>query len=297
METWQIDHINSHLPKLLANTICSNTFLATLQSKQILSSEDNDLIQSEKARIDKASLLYKIILTRKNSYDILLSALIETKQSGAHFILNASFVEFNRIIDLEYQKEKRLGKTSGNGDFVFYAGKFGNRHTAVRRERYLANSESATTRIKQEITLLTKLDCQKNIVRYFTCKIDEDLQHILLVFELCSSTLENLICGENQQLPKHSKISILKQLTSALRFLHSQNLIYLNIRPSSILISNDLPCKLRPKFSNFRSATYSSPDGISNVASEILWKNRDWLPGSIQLSLSDNLKEINVVSA
>lgn len=295
METWQNKHINTHLPKLLKFTNCDDLFLAILQSKDILSSADTERIKIEKTWDEKASLLYKIIVTRTNSYNILLSALVETKQSGAHSILSTKFMEFHQIGNLEFNKEKRLGGISGSGDFKYYEGKFSNRDIAIRRERCTWNSEYATSRLKREIELLTKLDYQENILRYFTCKIDDDLEHVLLVFELFNSTLEDYVRDKTQKQDEATKKSILKQLTSALCFIHGNKIIYLNLRHSSILISEVFPSKLRIKFSNFSSAV-DSPAGISNVIPETLMKNKDWLPGDIQQSMSDTSNEICVVS-
>lgn len=295
MEAWQLNHIKNNLPQLLANTDCNVSLISILESKDVLSKQESELIQSKQTKYEKAKCLFKIIETRNNSYKILLSALDETKQSGAHLILNANFIKFNQFGNLEYQKEKRLGRISGCGEFVYYKGKFSNRKTAIRKECYTGDTEYATSRIKREIDLLTKLDCQENILRYFTCKFDDDLRHLLIVFERCSTTLEIYVRQRKDELDKAKKTSILQQLTSALCFLQFKNIIYLNLRPSSILISEDLPNNPRPKFSNFSSA-FRSADGKGNVLANTLEKNKDWLPGNIQSSIPKRLKEVNVVS-
>lgn len=296
MEKWQKNHIESHLPELLDNTDCNDSLLSFLKSRNILSSEDIQRIKTTSVQHERATRLYEVLETRTDAFIVLSQALVKTKQSGAYLILNSkNFAKVNLIGNLKVTREKRLGRISITEDLEFFEGRFGTRDIAIRREDYPKILIEDTSSIEKEISFLTQLDCHKNVLRFFTSKIDDDLTHILLVFELCSCTLDEYLRDENKQLTECLKKSILKQLTSGLEFLHNRNTIYLNLRPTSILISEDLPCKVRPKFSNFSSAVEVSVKGKISINSERLSKNTHWLPGNILFGISEDQKHIDVV--
>ncbi|CAL8070680.1 unnamed protein product [Orchesella dallaii] len=112
MEDWQKTRITRNLPTLIENTKCNVMLLARLQAKDLLSDHDCEVLVSIPTDLDRSKKLYDIILTRCGAYDILLTALKDTRQSGAYEILKKKTKDNDNRSLVEPMQELALGKNT-----------------------------------------------------------------------------------------------------------------------------------------------------------------------------------------
>ncbi|CAL8128746.1 unnamed protein product [Orchesella dallaii] len=87
MEEHEKNHILDNLDTLVRTTFCRSIFMAQLVANGVLGLDDIHIIDSIPNDLQKSLTFYKLIVTRENSYGLLLEALNETSQSGAAQVL------------------------------------------------------------------------------------------------------------------------------------------------------------------------------------------------------------------
>ena len=100
-------------------------------------------------------------------------------------------------------------------------------------------------RILREIRLLKFLN-HENIIQIkdlFPAVSVRSLESIYVVTEFMSSDLMQIIHSQNP-LPEEQVIFILMQILSALKYLHSANILHRDLKPSNILINEDWEIKI-----------------------------------------------------
>jgi serine/threonine-protein kinase/endoribonuclease IRE1 len=158
---------------------------------------------------------------------------------------------------------------------VTYLGKYQGRVAAVKR---VPNGESPWL---HEIEDSIAVDIHPNIIRLFGWEEDKP-DSILVASELCSCSLRDIVSytgsaadalALRNELWRNS-FRILRQLLSAISFIHSMGFMHLNLRPSNVLIPRQTPgTDFRVALSDMghlvRDPT-AFPDNLSYSAPEIL---------------------------
>ncbi|CAL8147150.1 unnamed protein product [Orchesella dallaii] len=90
MNQWEREIILANLPELISFTRCNSTLLSILTASQILSKEDEAVLEAKlksDGSITQTKFLYEITISRKGGFHALMTALDETSQTGALKIL------------------------------------------------------------------------------------------------------------------------------------------------------------------------------------------------------------------
>ena len=119
-----------------------------------------------------------------------------------------------------------------NGTIVF-KGTLDGRQVAVKRMQ-----SAFYDRANKEIDLLIKSDGHPNVVRYFAKEESHDF--VYLALELCETTLdrasEMLEPGQPEVACTAMNTLFLKELTDAVRHLHSLKILHCDIKPQNVLV-------------------------------------------------------------
>ncbi|CAL8070108.1 unnamed protein product [Orchesella dallaii] len=272
MEEWERKLIRENLPELIYLTDCHTGLISRLEKNEILAKDDVEKLSlAWKTPGEKAKELYDIIITRKNGFEHLVNALEQTKQSGVLDILSLGThgSTGNPCIDviraISYDENAVLGRGSFG---IVVKGKFGDQPVAVKLVH--SNFFMGNQQILNEVKFLQACDAHENVVRYFGTKVTGNI--ILIVLELCDMSLGDWVAGKNgNQVMKPTEV--LKQVTTGLAWLHSQNIVHRDLKPENILLiinSN------RVKLADF-GLSRRVLDGNSFVATN---NTSPWLDGS-----------------
>ena len=159
----------------------------------------------------------------------------------------------------------------GGHGTVVYRGKLDGRNVAVKRmlKTYHASAD-------REISLLIESDGHSNVVRYFLKEVRGDF--VYLALELCEMSLNDLImvlgkrqllkhwvrkngkednsCEENKKISPATK-SLLLQIASGVRHIHSLRIVHRDLKPQNILLAQCSHCEMEDKVV-----------GVANTSSE-----------------------------
>ena len=115
----------------------------------------------------------------------------------------------------------------------------------------------------KEVQILSYISAHTNcpnIVRYFTSWLEDSKIHI--VTELCSQSLEVVTNLMSPRPSEHSLRKLLKHISKALKYLHKNDLVHLDIKPENIVIDSEGKYKL----CDFGLATHlNSEEEISEI--------------------------------
>ncbi|ODN01598.1 hypothetical protein Ocin01_05100 [Orchesella cincta] len=95
MDSWQRQIIMKQLDKLVEETDCNDLLLAKLYP--VFSKCDVDTLKARRSSMSGISasfMLYEMLVTRTNGYEILKKALEETKQTGVLALITSGETDF-----------------------------------------------------------------------------------------------------------------------------------------------------------------------------------------------------------
>ncbi|CAL8136290.1 unnamed protein product [Orchesella dallaii] len=233
---------------LIDHTDFNTTLRVHLKTTDALSDDDSEQLKTMANARAQAESLYEILMKKLDGFKNLVEGLKKSKQSGALHILtkeciNRQGIGLDDISSVTYNSNEILGR--GSQKTVVYRGKFGSRDVAVNRKPISMFCEDAIQNISREINFLQQCDGHENIVRFFGSQLDVSLSSILIVLELCESTLTQWMTNRSIQL---SHLEILKQITVGVEWIHSNKAVHMDLKPDNILIH---PKLLKAKLSNF----------------------------------------------
>ncbi|XP_052233835.1 membrane-associated tyrosine- and threonine-specific cdc2-inhibitory kinase-like isoform X2 [Dreissena polymorpha] len=112
---------------------------------------------------------------------------------------------------------------------------------AVKKSRDRFRGESDRRRKLEEVAKQEKLPQHPNCVRIY--KAWEERLHLYLLVELCKTSLSNY-AEAHHDIPESVIWDFLVDLLQAVKHLHDNNLVHMDIKPDNIFISHDGICKL-----------------------------------------------------
>jgi len=162
-------------------------------------------------------------------------------------------IDYNKIkfVRDNYKNIKKLG----DGAFgIVYLGNYNNEQVAIKELKPERLSEAAIAEFKKEAMIMCNLK-HPNIVRsYGICTERESIEnppavekYICIVMEYATNgSLGNIIDNHAYKFSITEIIKILKQLASALKFLHEPpiSIIHRDLKPTNILFDNEKNVKL-----------------------------------------------------
>ena len=119
--------------------------------------------------------------------------------------------------ELSYEFKKLIG--SGSSGTKVYEGLFKGNRVAVKKM-----DENYEEYIKREVSMLTMLgDKHENIVNYFCTETMDE--YFFIALEICDLDCSKYFHSNNDQLRKEIPvISVLRQTTEGIQFLHDNNI-------------------------------------------------------------------------
>ncbi|XP_046634052.1 serine/threonine-protein kinase/endoribonuclease IRE1-like isoform X2 [Daphnia pulicaria] len=184
--------------------------------------------------------------------------------------------------EIRFCRKDIIGR-GGNG--VVFRGSFSGQNVAVKRIQLIDANYELNSR---ELLNLRQLK-HDNIVEFIHVEDNDDFRFI--VFELCYANLREYCkpVYTGQVLSDESdQLKVLLQLTQALEYIHSKDIIHRDIKPENILVSNKDSVKMKwadfghSKLTNERGSTSMSGRRGTKawLAKEIIpFFNRDELGG------------------
>ncbi|EAN86563.1 protein kinase, putative [Trypanosoma cruzi] len=147
--------------------------------------------------------------------------------------------ERERILTLRQDSPWTKGKLLGRGSFgaVYEAmsdltgGKM-----AVKMFYFSADCDESINKLLNEIRIMCSLN-HPNIVHYFHCERKEN--NINLFMELCDASLGEIIIGRKPVPPTLTVVQILRQVLTALTYLHTRGVAHRDVKPQNILLKGD----------------------------------------------------------
>ncbi|ODM89503.1 Serine/threonine-protein kinase/endoribonuclease IRE1 [Orchesella cincta] len=240
-------------------------------SSGIISEEEVDNLKSLKDNIKQAYDLYSILCKRENSFENLLEALHQTRQSGALAILRNGVnrrLRSDTVDDLKsikYDKKSVLGE--GSLQTLVYKGEFGGRTVAVKRVKTDSFGGNGKL-IDNEIEVLKACDRHENIVQCFGSK--NELNAVLIILEMCDMTLKEWVARKDIEI---APVEVIRQVTVGLSWLHEQNIVHRDLKPENILLTRR-PIKV--KLADF-GMSRSLVDGRTYVSAESAIGTKGWI--------------------
>lgn len=224
-----------------------------------------------KAASEKKDMENKILSDKKNKeYQKILIKELEIANKDLNNIKNSlmqSNLEIELIYGSEYLKEKSLSlinsipneKRIGKYTILEELGRGGmsvvykaidhvlNRQVAIK-ELTISQSpfpeeviEDVTKRFIKEAQVIAMLR-HDNIVKVFDV-LEEKNKHYMVMEFIEGQTLDKLISG-NKVIPILESISIILEICLALDYIHTNNIIHRDVKPSNIIINNERNVKL-----------------------------------------------------
>jgi serine/threonine protein kinase len=169
----------------------------------------------------------------------------------------------------------------GHGTIV-YKGVVDKRQVAVKRLLKIYASSA-----DREISLLIESDGHPNVVRYFLKEIRGDF--VYLALELCDMSLNDLIVclGKLRNSRKTDDFesatrSLLYQIASGVRHIHSLRIVHRDLKPQNILLAQ------RSKLKGDEACSHSEADADENTILEG-FKNMEYVPKISDMGLGKQL--------
>lgn len=211
-----------------------------------------------------------------------------SSQIGAHAIsFRENGNETSALLSPSYNKEanrsyyeqcfeqyEKLGEGSF-GEVFKVRSRDDGRYYAIKKSKQFFRSEQYRSGSLEEVRRYEQFSDHEHCVTLFKAWEEDD--RLFMQMELCQSSMEDYACefaSNNRQVPESDVWSFLVDLLLALKVLHEQNLIHLDIKLDNILITEDGICKLADfglVFDLNRKDTDQATEGDSRyIAPEVL---------------------------
>ncbi len=169
------------------------------------------------------------MLTRPGSFNVLLQALQETKQTGATAILEQRATNFKYYGSITYDKTDILGEGSYNT--VVFRGMFGGMEVAVKVVK-VSHQNTVSEYSLKEVELLKQLDDHENVIRYYFA--EQKKKTIYIAMQLCQTNLHDWVHNKCVDI---SGEDICRQAVRGVAHIHKNNIIHRDLKPTNVLIS------------------------------------------------------------
>jgi hypothetical protein len=220
--------------------------------------------------VNKKNSLNKI-LTLLQKYDILNNDFVDYNYSETKFkikhLLNTLLIDnnvktiTNKIIENDdknniiiYSKKKKNLENNYNNNFIELEnignGSYGSVYKvyhkyeknlyAIKKVHITNELLKDNTDIFREIQLFSKLN-HKNIVRYYSSWLDEsdNKPTLYIQMELCESTFRDYLNSIRDNEGIEKRIFYFTQIVEGIKYLHDNNIIHRDVKPSNILFIDD----------------------------------------------------------
>lgn len=157
-------------------------------------------------------------------------------------LLSSSYNEQSKDLyfDQCFQVISKLGAGSFGEVFKVKSREDGH-YYAVKKSRDRFRGESDRRRKLEEVAKQEKLPQHPNCVRFY--RAWEERHYLYLLVELCKTSLTNY-AETHHEIPESLIWNWLVDLLMAVKHLHDNNLVHVDIKPDNIFISHDGVCKL-----------------------------------------------------
>lgn len=138
-----------------------------------------------------------------------------------------------------------IGRTLGSGGFgtVFEASLEGKKLAVKKMHKNVKNPHALYETVQAEKLVLPLK--HPNIVRTFAVLERENLEDVWILMEYAGHrTLQSIIDDDREILDNTRRCQFIRDIASALKFVHENSLVHLDLKPANVIVnSNDL-CKL-----------------------------------------------------
>ncbi len=175
----------------------------------------------------------------------------------------------------------------GRGTFgTVYSGTLNGRPVAVKKVYFNAKQKE---RVDRETQLLLECDGHKNIIKCFY--VQKSAYSILIALEICKLTLDQWVQRYRSADVKVLALRIIYQTVKGLHYLHSHNVVHLDITPHNILLS-PLNDDMKVKISDFGNSRKLPLDG-THIKLEDGAGTLEWMaPEVIKMTSQKNPAEV-----
>ena len=231
---------NYHQPRRLLKRLRLTSFLL-IQLRKSRENHQNSDIKSVKSEEAENNLNHNSASNNRNS-----SIIFTPSDKSAHTVYFESFYAGGKMFILP--KKYKLSKVMGKGSYGIVCKALNtetNEQVAIKKMLNPFKMPGNVIRILREIRLLKFLN-HENIIQIqdlFPAVSLKSLESIYIVTEFMSSDLMQII-HSNNVLEEDQIIYILFQILSALKYLHSANILHRDLKPSNILINEDCLIKI-----------------------------------------------------
>lgn len=178
--------------------------------------------------------------------------------------------------------------------------KVDNSLSAVKRTVHMLSSKKERERYLREVEVAASLPPSPHLVRYYRCWQEEG--HFYVQMELCEGgslarALDSLR-SQGARLPEGDIWRLLREVTSGLRHLHSNQVLHLDVKPENIFMGSDGTFKLGDLGSAVLRNRWEAEEGDgAYVAPELLQDERRASASSDIFSLGATLLEAITLDA
>lgn len=176
-------------------------------------------------------------------------------------------------LNSEYEKEFITVKNIGEGNFTMVdlvISKSTNHPYAIKRSKEKIVKTIERHRYLKEVQTFAEVSECPNLVQYYKCWQEDAFMYILM--ECCSRGSLTSFIRVQKHIPEHFVWVLLRTVLQTLAFLHSHNVVHLDIKPDNILFDElghilvgDMGCATHVnELSVFSDLRYMSLDGLED---------------------------------